>query len=278
VTVVELLRGGTTLALLNTEASAQAYVDPVVLSRLAPAPELGWFGAARGITGTLIAPAIVLEVASYPRLSRTASDPARFRAELRAVLRGCLALAALALVGTWLFAGPVVTLVYGEEGFAEAGRLLAWSAPVLFLFYVDNVLASAAIAARRSVPILIAKLVNLLAGAGLAFVLVPRFEAGMGNGALGMVVSAGLAELVMMGTALRVLPRGALDPRLLGDLAKALLAAGGTLLLVRALPHLSLAPGLVACVAAYGALALFVRMVTIADLRALALRGGGMGG
>jgi O-antigen/teichoic acid export membrane protein len=269
-TVLELLRGGASMALLNAETSAQNYVDPVVLSKLAPDRTLGWFGAARSISGTLIAPAIVLEISSYPRLSRTVDDPPRFRLELRAVMRGTITLAALAMTGTLLFAKPAVELVFGDKGFAESGILLQWTAPVLFLFYVDNILAAAVIAARRSTTLVFAKLANLGASVILAFFTVPYFEAHHGNGALGMVVAGGLSELVVLATALRVLlPRGALDPRLLFDLGRALAAAAGTLVLFKLLPHLALAPGMVACIGAYAVLGLTLRLVTIAELRAL---------
>ena len=85
--------------------------------------------------------------------------------------------------------------------------------------------------------------------------------------AAGVVVSAGLAEIVVMATALRVLPAGSLDPRLLLDVGRALLAAAGALAAVRLLPPLPLAAGMAVCIGAYALLALAVRLVSLAELR-----------
>jgi len=270
----ELIGGGASMALLSAETSAQNYVDPVVLSKLAPPSVLGWFGAARNIAGTLIAPAIVLEVSCYPRLSRAAADAPRFREELRAGLRLTFALGVLVMVGTLLFAPGVVALVYGASGFAQSGTILKLLAPVVFLYFVDNLLTAAAIASGRPRPMAIAKVVNIIVIASLAVALVPLFESRFGNGALGMVTATGLGEFIMMGTALRVLPRGALDPRLLLDLGRALLAGAGSLALLRAMVHLPLFAGIVGCTACFAALALALRMVSLDEIRTLVIHRG----
>jgi O-antigen/teichoic acid export membrane protein len=270
--VRELVRGGASMALLSAESSAQTYLDPVLLSKLAPPEALGWYGAARRIAGTLVAPAIVLEVSCYPRLSRSAADIPRFRVELRAALRPALAIGALVLVGTLLFGPAVVEVVFGERNFAQAGRILQFMAPVVFLYFVDNVLSAAAIAAGRARALVIAKVASLLATAAMAVALVPLLEARAGNGALGLVLASGLGELVMLGTALAVMPKGALDPRLGLDLGRTVLAGAGALALVRVLPGLPLVAGILTCTAGFAGLGLAFGLVRLDELRALLRR------
>ena len=274
-TASEVLRGGASMALLNAECSAQTYVDPVLLSRLGPPQPVGWLGAARSIAGTLIAPAIILGVAAYPRLSRAADDRARFRLELRAALRPTFALASLACVGTYLLAGRAVAFVYGDAGFAPAATLLQVLAPGLVLLYVDNLLVTAVLATGSARPLVIAKVVNILAVAGLATLLVPYFQARTGNGAVGLALASNGSELIILGTALAVLPAGSLDPLLLVDLGRALLAGAGTLGAFLLLPPVPVFVGVAICVAAFALLGFAVGLIGRQDLELLrlALRG-----
>jgi O-antigen/teichoic acid export membrane protein len=269
-TASEVLRGGASMALLNTECSAQTYLDPFLLSKLGPPAPVGWLGAARSIAGTLIAPAIILGVAAYPRLSRAAADRTRFRIELRTALRPTFALASLACVGTYLLATPAVAFVY-DAPFAPAGTLLQVLAPGLVLLYVDNVLVTAVMASGSARPLVIAKVVNILAVAGLATVLVPYFQARTGNGAIGLALASTGSELIILATALTVLPAGSLDPMLLLDLGRALLAGAGTLGAFLLLPPVPLFAGVAACTIAFALLAFAVGLIGPRDLALLKL-------
>src|SRR5262249_10465287 len=113
----ELVVGGTPFAAMVLTIQAQSYVDAVVLSKLAPAVVLVWFGAAPNAMNALITPASTLGTAAFPRLARTASDPVRFQRTLRAALRPLLGLGALAAAGTYLFADVAVGTIYGGASF-----------------------------------------------------------------------------------------------------------------------------------------------------------------
>jgi O-antigen/teichoic acid export membrane protein len=80
----------------NVANNIQSYIDAVILSKLAPADAVGWFGAAKNITGTLFARALILGAASFSRLARAAANRGAFKAEARAVLRPMLWLGAFA--------------------------------------------------------------------------------------------------------------------------------------------------------------------------------------
>ena len=64
--------GGLPVLSMSVAGAAQPYLDAVILSKLAPAAAVGYYGAARNILGTLLAPAVILGTASYPRISRAA--------------------------------------------------------------------------------------------------------------------------------------------------------------------------------------------------------------
>ena len=267
----ELLVGGTPIVAMSLAIAAQGYVDAVLLSKLAPAQVVGWYGAARSILGTLVAPAALLGTAAFPAMSRAASDPARLGAELRAAMRPLLLLAAVAGVGTYLFADLGVAVVYGAERFGPAGAVLRASAPGLFLLFVDVLLGSAIVAAGRATALAAAKVLNVLAIGGLELLLVPFFQAHRGNGAIGVVVAFAASEILMFVAAVLVIPRAALSRAFFADLGRAVLLAGGTLVAAASVPAGSEAVAVAVAVLAFVALTVALRLVGRADLEALAL-------
>jgi len=232
---------------------------------------VGWYGAARSILGTLVAPAALLGTAAFPAMSRAASDPARLGAELRAAMRPLLLLAAVAGVGTYLFADLGVAVVYGAERFGPAGAVLRASAPGLFLLFVDVLLGSAIVAAGRATALAAAKVLNVLAIGGLELLLVPLFQAHRGNGAIGVVVAFAASEILMFVAAVLVIPRAALSRAFFADLGRAVLLAGGTLVAAASVPAGSEAVAVAVAVLAFVALTVALRLVGRADLEALAL-------
>lgn len=274
----ELLRGGTPLMLMAITVAAHSYLDAVVLSKLASAEEMGWFGAARNIFGTLVAPATILATASFPALSRAAHDPAALRREMQVAMRPLLGLAALAGVGTYLFAGFAVNLIYGEDKFAPAATILQVFAPGLFLLFLDMMLGIAVVAVGRTRSLAVGKILNVIVATSLGIVLVPVFQRSHGDGGMGIAAAFAASELIMFVTAAVILPRGTLQPAMALDAGRALAAAGGTLLLFRALPGFSPLLGIPACVLVFATLAAAVGLVRgeeIAKIRGMLRRRSG---
>ncbi len=264
----ELVLGGTPIVAMSLAIAAQAYIDAIVLSRLAPPQVLGWYGAAKNILGTLVAPAAILGAAAFPALSRAAHDPARLRRELHAAMRPLLLLAGMAGVGTYLFADLAVSVVYGGSKFGPAGMVLKAFAPGLFLLFVDVLLGSVIVAAGRATALAAAKVLNVVVSTGLELVLIPFFQARAGNGGIGVVVAFAASELMMFAAALLIVPRGALSRGLLADLGRALLLGGGTLLVAFVAPGGTFANAAAAAVT-FAALAVALRLVSRAELAAL---------
>jgi O-antigen/teichoic acid export membrane protein len=273
----ELLVGGTPLVAMSLAISAQGYIDAVVLSKLAPEQAVGWYGAARSVLGTLIAPATIIGSAAFPSLSRAAADPPRFREVVRETTRPLLLLAGYAAVGTWLFADLAIAAIYGAERFAPAALILRVFAPGFFLVFVDMVLGSAIIAAGRSTALAASKAVNVAAATALELLLVPWFQAHHGNGGMGVVVAFGVSELVMFVAAVLLVPPGAIGRSTSLDMGRAVLTSAGTVAVVMALPALGPLPLLIVMTLAFLALAWALGLVgrdDLARLSGLVLRRG----
>ncbi len=273
----EVMAGSVPLLALAVANSVQPYLDVVVLSKLASPAAVGWFGAARNIMGTLLAPAGILASATYPYLSRATEVPGQLRSALRTSLRPALWLGALACAGTWRFADLAVGLIYGHQKFGPSVAVLAAYAPGLFLMFVDVQLGHVAVAVGSARRFALLKAGAIAVSTGLGLVLIPLFEARDGNGGLGVVLAFVASELVVFVGALALLPRGALEGALVGDVARAAAAAALTLGLLGLLPDLHPVLGLPLCVVAFTAASFAVGLVRRADLpvlRAVVLRRG----
>jgi O-antigen/teichoic acid export membrane protein len=273
--VRELAVEGAPLVAMNLAVYAQPYLDAIVLSKLSTDAVVGWYGGAKLFMNALIMPASILGSAAYPRLSVVASDRAQFGRELRGSVRPLFLLGALATVGTYLFAGFAVNLVYSARGFGPAVLVLQFFAPVLLLFFFDMVLGMAVMAVGKARQLALAKLVAVALSTTLDWILIPICESRLGNGGVGIVISFGISELVMLAAAIALLPRGTLDRSLALDLGRALLAGAGTLAafkLIPGLPPLVGAPVLIAlpiCVFLFAGLAWALRLLRAEDIELL---------
>jgi len=265
----ELIVGGTPFAAMVLTITAQSYLEAVVLSKLAPAVVVGWYGAARNVMNALITPASILGTAAFPRLARTAANPLEFQREVRSALRPLLGLGSLAAVGTYLFADVAVSLIYGAQGFQPAATLLRIFAPVLLLFFVDVLLGNA-VMVRKPAQLAASKVVAIFLTTGLDILLVPVCQARFHNGAVGLLLGFAAGEVVMVAASVLLLPPGTLDRTFFGDLGRALLAGAGTVILLSALPPLSPFLEMPACVVAFVLLSVGLGLVDRADLRVFA--------
>jgi O-antigen/teichoic acid export membrane protein len=270
-TARELLVCGLPILAVSAATSAQPYLDAIILSKLVPPSAVGWFGAAKTILGTLMAPAIILGAAAYPRISRASADEAAFRREVKSAFRPLLWLGALAATGTYLFAGTAISLVYGARGFAPAATILEVFAPGLFLLFVDILLGNVLYAAGKGFGFAVAKIASVVVGTVLDLVLIPLFQARYGNGGIGVLVAFALSEFVVFAGALVVLGPATLDRATALDAARALGAGVATVLVFRVMPSLPPWLGMPLCVAAFAAASLAVGLVGGRDLSVLRL-------
>jgi O-antigen/teichoic acid export membrane protein len=233
----ELVRGGTPFAAMVLTISAQGYLEAVVLSTLAPAVVVGWYGAARMVMNALLTPASILGAASLPGLAR-ASDLPGLRRRVGSVPRPLLWLGTVGAVDTYLFADVAVSWIYGAEGFQETATLLRLFAPLLPLVCVE-VLLGIAVMVVRPARLAAAKAVAVLLTTGLNVLLVPPCQARFGNGGIGLLLGFAAGEAFMVAAALLLLPSGTVGRAFVLDVLRALAAAAGTVAFLIALAPLS---------------------------------------
>jgi O-antigen/teichoic acid export membrane protein len=269
-TAREILAGGSAIVLMTLATSVQPYLDAVLLSKLVPKDAVGWYGAAKSLMGTLLAPALILGGAAFPRLSRAAGNREAFRHEMSTAMRPMIWLGGLAGVGTWLFSGLAIQIVYGHRAFGPAAAILAVFGLCLFLLFVDVLLGTALTALGRATAFSLVKIIFVVLGTVLEFWLIPLFQDRTGNGGLGVVVSFVSCEvLVFLGLVL-LMPRGSLGGRIFVDLGRTVCAAGGTTLTLRLLPPLSPWLGVPLCIGVYSAGTLLLGLLRLTDLSTLA--------
>ena len=264
----EALVGGSAFFITIAASSFQPYIDAVVLSKLAPADVVGWYGAAKNIMGTMVAPAVILGAASFPRLSRAAHD-ASFKAEVRAAQRPILWFGALAAIGTFLFADDAIAIVYGRQQFGPSGIILKVYAPGYLLLFTNILLGNVFFALRRAKAFSVVKVASVVVSTALALVLVPLFQERAGNGGIGVVAAFVASEFVVLGGAIVLLRRASLGLDILVDMARALGSAALTLLLFWRLPPLPFLVGVPVCVIAFLLCSVGLGLVRRADVRLL---------
>jgi O-antigen/teichoic acid export membrane protein len=267
--MVEVLKGGSAIASMMVAVSVQPYLDALILTRLVPAAAVGWYGAARNIMGTLLAPSLIIGAAAYPTLSRASADRHVFDREVGAALRPMLILGALGAAGTYVFADRAISLVYGPRDFVPAGTILAVFAPALLLLFADVLFANALTALGRSTAFSIAKVGAVVVAIALELLLVPFFQRRWGNGGIGVVVASLASEVVVFAATARLMPEGTFGSAA-AMMARAIASATATALIFHWLPPMPLYAGIPSCIVFFALCALATGLVRRSDVDLLA--------
>jgi O-antigen/teichoic acid export membrane protein len=267
-TARELMRDGVPLLAMSLAVAIEPFLNANILYKMAPPAVVGWYGAASSITGTLIAPAMILGGAMYPQFSIAAGDAAEFTRVFRAAFRPLLVLSVLGAVGTYLFADMAIRLVYGLQKFGPASDNLRAFAPLMLLMYVDVLLTMAIVATGRANRLAGIKVATVAITTGLVFLLIPLCQARFANGGLGVLYAMTIGELPMLVAACRLVPE-AVNARTIGDLCRSLIAGAGTLMLMRSFPPLPPVLAIPMCVLVFGGLGLLVGAVKRSDIKLL---------
>jgi O-antigen/teichoic acid export membrane protein len=268
-TAREILGGGTAIVVMTVASNVQPYLDAVLLSKLAPKDAVGWYAAAKGIMGTLLAPALILASAAFPRLSRAAHDTVAFRREFTLAERPMLWLGGLAAAGTWLFSDLAIHVVYGRHAFEPAAVILRVFGLALFLVFVDFLLGYSLTALGRSTGWAVVKIVTVVVAAGLELFLIGYFQRRSGNGGIGVVVAFGLCELGVFVGSLLLMPRGTLGASLPLDAGRSLASALITVFVCSVALHLPGWAGIPVCIAVFTLCSLGLGLLRRDDVQVL---------
>jgi O-antigen/teichoic acid export membrane protein len=260
-----LFRSTVPLGVYAIATSVYFGVDMIILQRLAPAENVGWYAAAfRLFSVATIIPSVVAGIALYPVLSRLSVDS---RGELRAVIDKTLTLLTIAGVAVglvlMLFAERIVILLYPAEAYAEAASALRLLAPGVVFIYVNWILASSLLSLhqerRLAVVAVMAALLNALAN--LFAISLYRQD--------GAAVVTSLTELFVLVSLAGLMPRDLLGSENLRMVTRTLLAAGATALVLFPIREQELFITVPLALCVFGLLAIGLQAVSRTDLLAL---------
>lgn len=260
-----LFRRTVPLGLFGVATTVYWSVDMIMLQRLAPPENVGWYAAAyRLFSVATIVPSVVAGIALSPVLSRLSVDS---RPELRSVIEKALSFLTLAGVGAALalvlFADRIVAFVYPAHTYAESATALRLLAPGLLFIYVNWVLSQSLLSLHQERRLLVmagaAAVLNPVAN----LIAIPLFRE---NGA---ALTTSLTELLVLVWLVRLMPRDLLSSENVRVATRALIAAGVTAILFRPLSDLELALAAPLALLLFGGLLVLLRAVSTNDLHAL---------
>jgi O-antigen/teichoic acid export membrane protein len=177
-------------------------VDMVIVERLLPDENVGWYAAAfRLFTVATIVPTLVVASVLSPVLARLSLGP---REELGRVLDRALlvlvASGALVSLAFAVFAGPIVALLYPYDAYGPAADALRLLAPRVLLLYVSSVLMYTLVALHQERRLLVLVCLFALLNPLANLVAIPLLAQ---NGA---ALVSSLTELVWLFCLLRMMP------------------------------------------------------------------------
>jgi O-antigen/teichoic acid export membrane protein len=201
-----------------------AQVDIVIISLLADATTIGWYGTATRLFGTLLFIPNVFVIALFPALSRSYTGSPTGPNRLAQKSLNLLMLVGVPIgFGMAVLATPIVVLLYGPA-FVKSGPVLAVLGMLLIVTYVNMLLGFLLISMDRQKTLAVVMLAMTLATMILDFILVPWAVRVFANGALGGALSYVVTEAAILIAGVALLPSGTFNRENVKVIAKLLLA------------------------------------------------------
>jgi O-antigen/teichoic acid export membrane protein len=248
----QLMKSGTPFVFFQLALVLQPNVGAFYLAKLASREALGWYSVAARLVGFLLVPASALIGALYPTLCRLrVSDQEGFLSTSRAAITSVSIVVAPVALGCALYPDIGVS-IFGRAAFRPSEDILRVFSIQLLLIYFTMPLGTILLASGNQRRWSLVQLGCVMVSAILSPLLIPRFQASHGNGAIGLAIADSTAELLVVASGIVMVPKGVLDRGLGKTLALTGLAGAamaGAALALRSLPSLLAAP---LAVLAYG--------------------------
>jgi O-antigen/teichoic acid export membrane protein len=242
------------------------WIDTAMLSVMAPARVVGWYGVPTRLFGTFQFAGNMLATLWLPRLIRAHEQPEGHFKRVAGVPLGQAVLLSLPLAaGGAVVAGPLIRTLFGPD-FAGSVPAMAILALCLIPLYLNIMAYTVLVAEGRQVVwtkiIMGASIVNpLLNLASIHF-----FQTRHGNGATGAALSLLATEVLISVVSLRVATRGILSRQNVLQLLRCLLASAVMAFCVYMARSLGLIPQGLIGVAVFGVLAVALRVPSAEDM------------
>lgn len=225
----QLARRGVPYLVAGLALIVYQQVDTVVMSLLVDSRQIGWYGAADTLFGTLLFAPTIFTTALLPTLTREHSvDPVRARVTLGRAFDILVVLAVPIGLITVVVARPFTELLYGDE-FIESGAVLAVFGIVLLFTFFSVLLGSYAMASGRQAFWNWVIVVAIAATVVLDLVLVPWTNERFDNGALGGAIAFVITEAGMVIVGFRWLAPDLVIRRRITRVLKCAVAGAGLL-------------------------------------------------
>jgi PST family polysaccharide transporter len=237
------------------------WVDAMLLAMLAPAAQLGIYGAPTRLVGTLMfVPTIVFAV-WLPRLSSAHRwSPESLKSAAQTPLDLVIVLGAPVAAGAILVARPLIHFLYGN-GFGPSIAVFTVLALTIVPVYVNTAVGYILIASRRqlawTVVMACAGAINAVANVTL----IRQFQDRWQSGALGAAWALVITEVAIMITGL-LLIRGVIGRHTLVRFAKTLAATGAMAVCVAAAQRLGLGAQVAIGIVTFTAFAVLLKILT----------------
>jgi O-antigen/teichoic acid export membrane protein len=265
---LDVFWGGLPVVAFSLVLASQSLLEALILSALATPAVVGWFGAARTILGIILSPALILVGASFPQFSRAAQSPAHLRSIFEGTSRVVLIIAAFSASFLYLFADHLIHIIYGHGRFRESADILRASAIFVPLLFLVMLLGSTLWAVGRNKILVAISIVRISFCTIANLFLISLFQERLGNGALGLVYIAGVAEIPALITFLAVLPREVVGYALLLKLTRAYLVVICVVVVGSLLQPLTLWYFVPAFALTFASVSMATRLVLPSDLHA----------
>jgi O-antigen/teichoic acid export membrane protein len=167
----------------------------------------------------------------------------------------------------YLFSDHLITIIYGHGRFEQAAEILRVNAIFVPLLFFVMLLSSTLWALGRSNAMVAISLVRVSFCAIASWFLIGLFQEKMGNGAIGLVIIAGMAEVPAIAACLAVLPRGVIGYAVILNFVRAYVAAIGVVVIVAFLEPLTLWYTATIFILTFAIVATATRLVLLSDLR-----------
>jgi O-antigen/teichoic acid export membrane protein len=263
----ELFRRGAPIMVFTLVLSSQSFFEIAQLSAFAGAAVVGWYGASKSILGIVTSPVGILLAATFPELSRASLSWPDLRRMIDTTGRIMFIAAAFTTAGLYVFADDMVAIIYGQGRFEQTASILRANAIFIPLMCLVMVSGSAMTAIGRNKELAIISVVRVGLCVLLNWLLIGYWQQNFGNGAIAVVIIAGIAEIPATIACLILLPRGAVGPNLALDLARACIVAVCTVVPLSMMQPIGLLYRVPLFVVLIAVAALITRLISQSDLR-----------
>lgn len=206
----EMLKGSLSYVFVGLALVFYMQVDIIIISLLVDEQTVGWYGAADQLFGTLLFIPSIFIVAIFPTLTRIYDNaPDTLSRVTRKSFDLMLLISVPTGLGILVIAGPLVTLLFGEE-FVPSGAVLSVMGIVLIFTYLNILLGQFLVATDRQNAWTKVMVIATIATVPLDLVFIPWCRQMFANGAIGGALSYAITEIGMVIAGVLLLPQGAL--------------------------------------------------------------------